>query len=243
MLYSRHPYIPLLWVRFIIGRASSTLCPGCFQYIFQVWYLSGLFDFSLLFYRNFFSFLAKSCSRDSFLLSSGTRIVRVVVRSLNYNFLFLLFRSIWIEIPNSTSGKLRVICYKLNIYLHHILPPVPISIVIRSIVWVILLFHNWLPRSFLGTLEMEKRKNADAQKHEKNADDADSDGGCKSRATSKCLWGLILGIQVFHHIYLECKLVWCRRILSPASCRQYQPSLWWMSSCQGREHSSHRLRL
>ena len=65
---------------------------------------------------------------------------------------------------------------QIKIYLHHILPPVPISVVISSIVRVILLFHNWLLRGFLATLEKEKR-NTHTQKHEKHADDADGYGG------------------------------------------------------------------
>ena len=53
---------------------------------------------------------------------------------------------------------------QIKIYLHHILPPVPISVVIRPVVRVILLLHNWPRGGFLGTSYKENYKSKEEQK-------------------------------------------------------------------------------
>ena len=53
---------------------------------------------------------------------------------------------------------------QIKIYLHHILPPVPISVVIRPIVRVILLLHDWPYGGFLGTSYKENYKSKEEQK-------------------------------------------------------------------------------
>ena len=62
---------------------------------------------------------------------------------------------------------------QVKIYVHHILTPVPVGIVISSVVWIILLFHNWLNGGFLATLTKEKHENRNANKNENIAYDRD----------------------------------------------------------------------
>ena len=72
---------------------------------------------------------------------------------------------------------------QMKIYLHHILPPVPISVVIRSVVRVILLLHNWPRGGFLGTSYKENYKSKKEQKYENSADNRTGQS-CSNRRSS-----------------------------------------------------------